>query len=315
MRYVAAVGFTEADYTRHVDELKARIKKKLADARAADRSSDVSAGGTSDGSSSGAAGGASVGLPGGTDGSVGGPADRFSIVVEKPFVVIGDEGESVVKQRAEGTVRWAVTKLKQDFFTKDPKEILDIWLFKDEESYEKHAQLFFGEKPTTPYGYYSSTHKALIMNISTGGGTLVHEIVHPFMEANFPAAPPWLNEGLGSLYEQSGEVDGRIHGFTNWRLPGLQRAIREKRVPSFNALTSMNASAFYNEDRGTNYAQARYLLYYLQEQGVLVKFYKDFVARQKVDPSGYESLRRVLRVRDMDAFKRKWEGFVLGLQQ
>ena len=24
------------------------------------------------------------------------------------------------------------------------------------------------------------------MNISTGGGTLVHEIVHPFIEANFP---------------------------------------------------------------------------------------------------------------------------------
>ena len=35
------------------------------------------------------------------------------------------------------------------------------------------------------------------MNISTGGGTLVHEIVHPFIEANFPACPPWLNEGLG----------------------------------------------------------------------------------------------------------------------
>ncbi len=66
------------------------------------------------------------------------------------------------------------------------------------------------------------------MDISTGGGTLVHEIVHPFIEANFPNCPPWLNEGLGSLYEQSGEVQGRIHGFTNWRLHGLQADIKAR---------------------------------------------------------------------------------------
>jgi len=280
LRYISAVRFTEADFTRHVNGLKVRIKKKLS----SDESSDQS-------------------------------SDQFSIVVQKPFVVIGDEPESVVQQRAEDTVKWAVSKLKQDFFTKDPEEILDIWLFKDEASYEKHTLLLFNEKPTTPYGYYSSAHKALIMNIATGGGTLVHEIVHPFMEANFPACPPWLNEGLGSLYEQCGEEGGHIHGFTNWRLPGLQRAIREKRVPPFKTLTSMNRSAFYNDDRGTNYAQSRYLCYYLQEKGVLVKFYQDFVARQKEDPSGFESLKRVLGERDMDAFKSEWEKYVMALEQ
>ena len=46
------------------------------------------------------------------------------------------------------------------------------------------------------------------MNIATGGGTLVHEIVHPFVEANFPGCPTWFNEGLGSLYEQSAERKG-----------------------------------------------------------------------------------------------------------
>ena len=32
---------------------------------------------------------------------------------------------------------------------------------------------------------------------------LVHEMVHPFMDADFPACPAWFNEGLASLYEQS----------------------------------------------------------------------------------------------------------------
>lgn len=243
------------------------------------------------------------------------PSEDFSIVVQSPFVVVGDESRQEVQRRAEGTVKWAVDKLKQDFFGRDPNTILDVWLFKDEASYKKHNRLIFGEEPTTPYGYYSSHHKALIMNIGTGGGTLVHEIVHPFMEANFPACPPWLNEGLGSLYEQCGEEDGHIHGYTNWRLPGLQRAIKAGDVPTFKTLMAMDTNAFYNEDKGVNYSQARYLCYYLQQNGLLVKFYKEFHAQQKTDPTGYKSLQKVLGERDMNAFQAKWEKFVMGLRQ
>ena len=241
------------------------------------------------------------------------PSQEFSIIIQRPFVVIGDEPAETVKERSENTVKWAVDKLKQDFFTKDPNEILDIWLFKDAASYEKNTKLLFGEKPGTPYGYYSSAHKALIMNIATGGGTLVHEIVHPFMEANFSACPAWLNEGLGSLYEQSGEVDGHIHGFTNWRLPGLQQAIKAGRVPSFRSLTALGTRDFYDTDKGTNYSQSRYLCYYLQQKGLLIKFYREFHLAQKRDPTGYQSLKKILGEADMQRFKTKWQQFVLGL--
>jgi hypothetical protein len=243
------------------------------------------------------------------------PEAGFTIVVQSPFVVIGDESSDAVKAHAANTIKWAVDKLKQDYFSRDPKEILDIWLFKNSVSYERNAFALFGEKPDTPYGYYSSTHKALIMNISTGGGTLVHEIVHPFVEANFPACPPWLNEGLGSLYEQSGEVNGHIHGYTNWRLPGLQRAIKAGAVPSFKLLASLNAHGFYDQDKGTNYSQARYLCYYLQQRGILVKFYREFHAHQKTDPTGYKSLQKTLGVADMNVFKQRWEKYILGLRQ
>jgi hypothetical protein len=243
------------------------------------------------------------------------PSANFTVIVQRPFVVIGDEAAATVKEHSEGTVKWAVDKLKQDFFTQDPKEILDIWLFRDAASYEKNAQILFGEKPTTPYGYYSSAHKALVMNISTGGGTLVHEIVHPFVEANFSGCPPWFNEGLGSLYEQAGEINGHIHGYTNWRLPGLQSAIKARTVPSFKTLTALDENGFYNDDKGTNYAQARYLCYYLQQKGLLIKFYREFYARRNQDPTGYQTLQKVLRVNDMNVFKQAWERYVLGLRQ
>ena len=237
----------------------------------------------------------------------------FTILVEPPFVVVGDGSEERVRKGAEGTVRWATQKLKKDYFAKDPSRILVVWLFKDAPSYNRSALTLFGEAPTTPYGYYSSKHGALVMNIATGGGTLVHEIVHPFVEANFPDCPPWFNEGLGSLYEQSGEEDGRIYGYTNWRLRGLQGAVAENRVPSFRALTAMNDDAFYHGDYGVHYAASRYLLYYLQEKRLLVRYYHEFRENQKKDPTGYDTLRRVLGEEDMAAFKKRWETYVLGL--
>ncbi|HVE58190.1 MAG TPA: DUF1570 domain-containing protein [Pyrinomonadaceae bacterium] len=238
---------------------------------------------------------------------------NFTVLIQDPFIVIGDESEATVKKRSIGTVKWAVDKLKQDFFTKDPAEIIEIWLFKDNTSYLKHAKEFFNDEPDTPYGYYSPSNKALIMNISTGGGTLVHEIVHPFMRANFPDCPAWFNEGMGSLFEQTGEKDGHIHGFTNWRLPRLQEGIRQKTVPSFKKMTAMTDEEFYREDTGTNYAQARYLCYYLQQKKLLINFYKEFSANHKNDPNGYKTLQKVLGEHDMKAFGRKWEAFVLKL--
>ncbi|MEE9603125.1 MAG: hypothetical protein V3V75_07460 [Thermoguttaceae bacterium] len=242
------------------------------------------------------------------------PGEGFTVVVQAPFVVIGDESPAAVKQRAERTVKWAVDRLKESYFSKEPSEILDIWLFKDKASYKKHCKSIFNNEPDTPYGYFSHTEKALIMNIATGGGTLVHEIVHPFIAANFPKCPAWFNEGLGSLYEQSGSREGKIIGHTNWRLAGLQKAIRADRLPSFKTLCSTTNHDFYTKDKGSNYAQARYLCYYLQERKLLRKFYHAFAANQKKDPTGYNTLQKILGRDDMGQFKKDWEAYVLKLR-
>jgi hypothetical protein len=227
--------------------------------------------------------------------------------------VIGDEPPETVRRRARGTVQWAVDLLKKDYFGNDPESIIDIWLFQDKASYEKHAAELFGDAPSTPYGYYSPRHRALVMNIATGGGTLVHEIVHPLIAANFPECPAWFNEGLASLYEQCEERDGQIWGLPNWRLGGLQRAIDQGAMPSFETLCKTTTQEFYHEDPGTNYAQARYLCLFLQERGLLVKFYHEFRRHAADDPSGYKTLARLVGEEDMAQFQRRWERFVMGL--
>ena len=175
------------------------------------------------------------------------PSGDFHIVSVPPFVVIGDGPLEQLERRARGTVQWAVSRLQSDFFPRGPKQTIDIWLLKDADSYRKHSRQLFGINPSTPFGYFSQSHRALVMDISTGGGTLVHEMVHPLMAANFPQCPAWFDEGLASLYEQCGDCDGHIWGHTNWRLRGLQRAIRAGRVPSFKTLCHTSPREFYGE--------------------------------------------------------------------
>jgi hypothetical protein len=241
----------------------------------------------------------------------------FTVVVQPPFVVIGDEPPATVRRRAEGTVKWFSDNVRKLYFKKDPPAIYDIWLFHDNKSYRKYAKELFNDEPDTPYGYFSHAAGALIMNIGTGGGTLCHEMVHAFMPSNFPACPAWFNEGLGSLYEQCGQRRGRLAGFTNWRLAGLKAEIRAGSLLSFKTLVSTTTRQFYNASKGNNYAQARYLCYYLQENGLLVKYYRAFVKNAKNDPSGYKTLKQVLEISDddgMKAFQKRWEKWVLKLR-
>jgi hypothetical protein len=238
----------------------------------------------------------------------------FTVLVERPFVVLGDEDAGVVARRSKATIRWATDHLKAQYFARDPERIVDIWLLGDARAFDQWTRRITGEAAGTPYGFYSPTHDALIMNIATGGGTLVHELVHPFVASNFPSCPAWFNEGLASLYEQCGEHGGQIWGYTNWRLAGLQEAIAARAVPSFRALTATTSEAFYEQDPGTNYAQARYLCYYLQEAGLLQNYYHRFVSGRDGDATGYATLRSVLEVDDMIAFQRRWERWVVDLR-
>ena len=88
----------------------------------------------------------------------------------------------------------------------------------------------------------------------------------------------------------------------------------KKTVPSFITLCSTTTNEFYRQDPGTNYSQARYLCFYLQEQGLLGEYFEKFRDSAADDPTGYITLCEVLGERDMDAFRTKWEAFVLSLR-
>jgi hypothetical protein len=139
-------------------------------------------------------------------------------------------------------------------------------------------------------------------------GTLKHELFHLMVRNNFGDIPPWLEEGMATLYEASRVTPEGIVGVPSWRA----RALREpgRRWPRIRELVAMDwqtflvdpyAEGFYDEEKDfdwwkemrvgrsqeLNHSVARYFALYLQEKGKLAEVYRAF-REMKVndDPDG-----------------------------
>ncbi len=220
--------------------------------------------------------------------------------------VVATDADDRTYQRAKGSLTGCADALLKTYFDTRPTWVLTCYLFKGAETYNAYVKQRSGHDPTSPYGFYQHDGKCLIMDISTGTGTLVHEMVHAFAEADFPSIPSWFNEGMGSLHEQCDlGADGSLEGLTNWRLPILQKALAADTAPSWEKLSHLSTEEFYGEEKGVNYSVARYLCVWLQQQKLLVKFYKEFRAHAADDPTGWATLVKTLG-RPEEECEREW---------
>jgi hypothetical protein len=221
--------------------------------------------------------------------------DSFVIKTQSCFVIASNLSENETNKIIKHTIASAEECFYNDYFTIKPDEIIKIFLFKNKETYINWAKkLYDDEDDLSPFGYYKPSMKAMLMNISTGSGTLVHEMTHAFVRYDFPDIPSWFNEGLGSLYERCSLQNKEILGYVNWRLPSLQNAIENKSYTSLGKLIRTSDDEFYGERSGFNYSQARYLCLYMQEKGVLKIFYKNFRDRYNEDNTGRIFLEEAL---------------------
>jgi hypothetical protein len=239
--------------------------------------------------------------------------EKFNYVVAPPFVIAGNGRPESIRRYRDGSITAATRCLQKQFFKKQPAEPVLILLFESEGPYKRLAKKWFGDKDVPYYGYFRHDN-VMVMNVGTGTGTLVHELTHALIKPDFPAVPGWFNEGLASLYEQcSLGFDDSIKGHENWRLPGLQKAINAGKLRPLGEL--IGDRNFYRSDLvGVNYAQARYLMFYLQEKKLLQKYYQQFRDNAKVDPTGVESLKDVIAPQSLEEFEKQWRQWVMGLE-
>ena len=239
--------------------------------------------------------------------------EECQLIVREPLVIAGDMSSEELDRWYRETIAPAVEGLQASYVDAEVDHPVSVLLFASQESYTEHIRELFGDEDVSIFGYYKPGHRTLVMNISTGAGTLVHELTHALLDFDFPAVPVWFNEGLASLHEQVrfGRRDDQVHlaGLDNWRLPILQRALERGRLPTLESLVC--ADDFRLGRASVNYAQARYFCLYLQEQGVLELFYRQLRANHEHDPLGAETLFEVLPDHDwssLEADFRRWVG-------
>lgn len=120
-------------------------------------------------------------------------------------------------------------------------------------------------------------------------GTLTHELFHLMVRLHFGDIPPWLNEGLASLYEVSEKHDDSIVGLPNWRGWILKEFWDWDRCPSIAELVTMDAHTFHAVGtadpavQAVNHAMARYFILSLQQRRVLFDVYDLFRNRRPSD--------------------------------
>ena len=239
--------------------------------------------------------------------------EKMNYLVAPPFVIAGNGTAEEVRQYRDRTILAAAKCLQKQFFKKQPTEPVLILLFEREGGYKRLAKKWFDDDDVPYYGFFRHNN-VMLMNVGTGTGTLVHELTHALIKPDFPDVPSWFNEGLASLYEQcSLAIDDTIWGHENWRLPALQKAIAAKTLRPLEQL--IRDDEFYKaENVGLNYAQARYLMYYLQEKKLLRAYYEGFRDNAKDDPTGIDTLKKLVGPASLAEFEMQWREWVMTLK-
>lgn len=243
-----------------------------------------------------------------------GPGTRPRVVAGQ-FVLAGPPGSGTAEASAPFVER-VLEALFNNRFRARPAHTIAVYLFPDAASYDRYCRAAFQAPCISVYGFFSPSQRSLVMNVGLGIGTLSHELVHPILDADFPQAPTWINEGIASLYEAPVlPRRGEIHGRKNWRYPRLQSALRSSRdapAASLASLFSLSDEAFRGKGEDLHYAMARYACQWLDQRDQLWAFYHLWRDRHQDDPSGEKSFAAVLG-RSPGEANADWVRWVLSL--
>lgn len=232
-------------------------------------------------------------------------------VVENVFLIVTPKGRAGLAGAVDVTKK-ALAAYFNGRFSRRPERAVSVYLFPNAQSYGAYCRSRWESACSSPYGFYLGDERKIVMNVGPGIGTLTHELVHPLVEADFPGAPDWLNEGIASLYEGFHfPRPGEIRGTKNWRHARLVAALgapkeRERARPS--ALFGMTDDVFRGEGEDLSYATARYFCQWLESRDQLWAFYQRWRDTVDSDPTGEKAFASVTGATpaEIDAEWTRW---------
>jgi hypothetical protein len=237
-------------------------------------------------------------------------------VVAGTWLVVGAPDYRAATPSGVALMRDAFAAYFNGRFRRGPSRAIAVYLFGTAGAYERYCRQRWSEPCISKYGFYHPSEHRLVMNAGLGLGTLTHELVHPILEADFPGAPTWINEGIASLFEAPVlPRPGEIHGRKNWRHPRLVAALAnpgERASARLERLFGMPDGTFRGPGEDLHYSMARYLCQWLDGNGWLWPFYQRWRDGFAADPTGERTFAAVVGATPRETHAR-WERWVRGL--
>ncbi len=211
------------------------------------------------------------------------------------YVIFSELDENTTYDLIDKDIRCTVDAMTNNYLSNFPDSVTPVILFKDFDSYRYFSINKFGmeENDLSPFGYYKISKNAIVIKYVNWKGSTSHEITHSLIQHDFPDIPSWFNEGFAALHEKYLYKDGEMIGDFSWRIVSLRRAFRENTYTGLRTLMETNDNELYDTRTSFYYAQSRYLLMYLQKQGLLNDYYKLFRGTYDDDPTGITQLEKI----------------------
>jgi len=156
-------------------------------------------------------------------------------------------------------------------------------------------------------GFYMQKGRMVVGDVSRGSDVFLHELCHGLFIDDFnDLFPTWLGEGLAELFEQFAVDGDKVRGLPGATPGEIRKAFKEGKAPRLRDFIQMRGVEFHDRTRGReavnqdrlhlHYTLARAVVLYLQEKGLLVRFYtnlrKTRVATARQDPFCLKALEQ-----------------------
>jgi hypothetical protein len=223
--------------------------------------------------------------------------EGFSVIKYKYFVVFSDLDEKLTYQLITSDINYTIEAMKDNYVQTLPDNITPLILFKDYDRYRNYvlANYDIPEHDLSPYGFYKISKNVIVIRYVSWKGSIMHEVTHRFLRSDFPDVPSWFDEGFAALHEKSAYKKGELKGEFSWRIIAIRRALDGNKYTGLRKLMETNDDELYGARSTFYYAQARYLLMYVQEKGKLKDYYKSFKNTYEKDGTGITQMEKILK--------------------
>lgn len=200
---------------------------------------------------------------------------RYVFVTQKAFPLDSAAGTAASLEKA-------YSFFMRYYGLRAPDKAITVYILRNQAALRQAAQTVHGiQLPDANIGYSNLGDLSLLgLGDETHLGTLYHELFHLMVRTDVGDIPPFLDEGLASLYAVSRwEGDKLMGDHRPWRLDELREASQSSdpllRIPALDKLLNYSWAEFDGQETknvcqvAVNYSLSNFVMIYLQEKNLL----------------------------------------------